>query len=71
MWIKLLLMFAPDLESLLKAVIGISDKTATNSKAAAGELAGQAADLQRQSDAHLIKANQAATVVAKLQGIFN
>lgn len=69
MWLQLLLLFAPDLETLLNGVIGAASKTQDKSRAAAGQLAGQAAELQRQSDAHLAKANQAADVISKLSSV--
>lgn len=71
MWLQLLLLFAPDLETLLNAVISSATKTQQTSQATAGKLAAQANELMRQSDAHLTKANQATTVINKLQGVLS
>lgn len=69
MWLQLLLLFAPDLETLLNGVIGAATKTQDKSTAASANLSSQVAELNQQILAHNAKANQAADVITKLSSV--
>lgn len=69
MWIKLLLMFAPDLEQLLNGVLGAATKTQQSSTTKMNSLIDQASQLTLEANQHKVKADQASVVLNKLQGI--